>query len=152
MKTNIFNAFLFFSASIISITALAEKPNYGPPEMPMPKIADGMYWKQDDPNSAMAKYWNEVAKAYGYKDAADAAADCEKGIRKLSKQERAHTSVMTCSMDPVALRRDESPEIKQYGFKNWYDARNACLTQKVSAIKGNQSNICFADPFTFIRK
>lgn len=54
-----------------------------------------------------------------------------------------------CGMDPVAHRRDESPEIQKYGFASWVDAVKACQVQ--SAKWHDTLSYCTSDPFLRLR-
>lgn len=92
-----------------------------------------------------------IAKHYGYDNASVAYKAC------------LQTGNQYCSADFVAHKRDESPEIARYGFKNWRDAVAAChkhwknefgpVNGKSINLKGTPIRVthCNADPFVSLR-
>jgi hypothetical protein len=97
-------------------------------------------------NAQVTEFKTLVAKHYGYTSLGDASLACRKAIRA----ERANASGRDpCMADPVAHRRDESPEIKKYGFKSWVDAVDACNTARRQ--HKDTADYCSADPFIRLR-
>jgi hypothetical protein len=91
-----------------------------------------------------------IARHYGYGSLAEALQAC-----------LATGRAGQCS-DPVAHRRDEAAEIRQFGFRSWDDAVMACVRNWRNDIgppngklrlRGRPLRVshCFADPFLGLR-
>jgi hypothetical protein len=79
-----------------------------------------------------------VARSYGYVDRIAAARAC---IPLMDQ--------WVCKADPVAHRRNESPEIQRYGFANWKQAVQACSSNRSREF--GRVSYCQFDPFLKLR-
>lgn len=98
---------------------------------------------------------NTIAKHYGFVDANDAYRKCE-SFRLKSLDPVVRTDYLGCDIDPISFVRDQSTDIKKYGFRNWLSATRACEVGRERIHphgKTNEiNNACFADPFQYINK
>src|SRR5205814_1717539 len=70
-------------------------------------------------------------------------------LQQAEKECRTSPFKALCELDPVAHRRDASPELKEFGFASWTDAVKACNRQRT--LHGDTLGYCEADPFVRLR-
>jgi hypothetical protein len=125
-------------------------PPYGDPPYGISKFSGGGLLASNYLRKTGIKYneklhdeLNVVAKHYGYDSVESAFKECMKT--------RKPGDLMACA-DPLQHRRNESAEVKKYGFKDWEDAVHKCAGSLGSISGGHELTMCEADPFQFLRK
>jgi hypothetical protein len=123
-------------------------PPYGDPPYGISKFSEyfvGVNYIRKTGNFFNQKLHDEldtVAKHYGYESVEAAHKECMKT--------RKPGDLVACS-DPLEHRRNESGEVKKFGFSTWENAVEKCTGNLSSAANRRPVTQCSADPFQFIR-